>query len=203
MKPEPLMMLMLAFAVASPADAASRDDAIVAIRTYNYAQVSTERLANARATADRIFHDAGISLEWIDCRVPQSESGAACTTPLSEGRDLLLRLRDRAQNDSGNTTRIFALGTSMLDRGRGGGVMMTVDVSAIHTVVGPALLEVSAVLGRAIAHEIGHLLLGTPDHPTGGLMRARWSQDELRDLTPSHWRFSSGEAARMRRRIGR
>ena len=203
MKREPLMMLMLAFAGTSPTHAASRADATVAIRTYNYAQVSTERLATARTTADRIFHDAGISLEWIDCRVPQSESGAACTTPLSEGRDLALRLRESAQDDSGNTTRIFALGTSMIDRERGGGVMMTVDVSAIRTIVGTTLLDVSAVLGRAIAHEIGHLLLGTPDHPTGGLMRARWSQDELRGLKPSHWRFSSREAAQMLRRIGR
>lgn len=81
--------------------------------------------------------------------------------------------------------------------------MMTVDLSAIRAIVGTTLLDVSALLGRAIAHEIGHLLLGTADHPTGGLMRALWSQDELRGLKPSHWRFSSGEAARMLSRIVR
>jgi hypothetical protein len=35
------------------------------------------------------------------------------------------------------------------------------------------------VLGRALAHEIGHYLLGTREHSTSGLMRAAPRIDEL------------------------
>jgi hypothetical protein len=49
-----------------------------------------------------------------------------------------------------------------------------------------------------VAHEIGHLLLGTSKHSKEGLMRALWSHDELRGAKPTHWGFSAAEAARMR-----
>lgn len=34
-----------------------------------------------------------------------------------------------------------------------------------------------------MAHEIGHVLLGSADHASGGLMQARW--------TPAIWRLAS------------
>jgi hypothetical protein len=51
------------------------------------------------------------------------------------------------------------------------------------------------LLGRAIAHEIGHLLLGSTHHPVTGLMRDRWS---TRPGDSEDWLFSIGEAANMR-----
>jgi hypothetical protein len=59
-------------------------------------------------------------------------------------------------------------------------------------------MSVATLLGRAIAHEIGHLLLGSAEHPRLGLMRALWSHDELRGRKPAHWGFSAREAAQMR-----
>jgi hypothetical protein len=38
------------------------------------------------------------------------------------------------------------------------------------------------VLGRAVAHEIGHFLLGTPSHAASGLMRARIDAVSFADL---------------------
>jgi len=35
------------------------------------------------------------------------------------------------------------------------------------------------MLGRALAHELGHYLLGSKGHTAAGLMRARWSVDAL------------------------
>ena len=54
-----------------------------------------------------IFKRAGISLEWIECRVPDSVEGAACTEPLLAGRDIMLRLVDRPPSHG---ERIVALG---------------------------------------------------------------------------------------------
>ena len=107
----------------------------------------------------------------------------------------MLRLVDRtpAQGE-----RIVALGESMLDREQRGGVLMTVDLFPVRSVAGRASTSIWTLLGRAIAHEIGHLLLGSAEHPRLGLMRALWSHDELRGLKPAHWGFSAREAARMR-----
>jgi hypothetical protein len=54
------------------------------------------------------------------------------------------------------------------------------------------------VLGRALAHEIGHFLLRSRDHSTIGLMRARQSVADL--VAPERNRFtlSQDEGARLR-----
>ena len=46
--------------------------------------------------------------------------------------------------------------------------------------------SVSRMLGHAIAHEIGHLLLGDNSHSPGGIMVAPWSKQDL-------WRMSKGK----------
>jgi hypothetical protein len=177
-------------------EAAASLDATVTVRTYNYAQIPRARLANARVTVDAIFKGAKIALEWIDCRVPQS-GGASCTDPLRTGRELMLRLMDQP-HEPAYSRRVLTLGTSMLDLEQGGGVLMTIDLFPIRTIAEQASTDFPTLLGRAIAHEIGHLLLGTAQHPREGLMRARWLQDELRGLKPAHWEFSPREAADMR-----
>jgi len=188
-------MLMMAAANVGASEAASGARAAVAIRTYNYAAVSAEHLAAARQESARIFERAGIALEWIECRVPGGIDGAACTEPLLAGRDLMLRLVDR-QPVRGE--RIVPLGESMLDKEQRSGVLMTIDVLPVRAVAEQAFTAIPTLLGRAIAHEIGHLLLGSAAHPRSGLMRATWSRDELRGLKPAHWGFSAREAAQMR-----
>ena len=110
----------------------------------------------------------------------------------------MLRLVDRAHTQG---ERIVALGESMLDREQRGGVLMTIDMVPVRAVAQQASTAISTLLGRAVAHEIGHLLLGSAEHPRLGLMRALWSRDELRGLKPAHWGFSAREAAQMRQTL--
>ena len=56
------------------------------------------------------------------------------------------------------------------------------------------------LLGSAIAHELGHLLLATTSHGPAGLMRALWSQEEVRRRYSSDWTFAPAEIAAIRRR---
>jgi hypothetical protein len=191
------MSLLLATDVGS-IDAAPRPDARVAIRTYNYAAVATDQFTAAKTEAERIFKRAGIAIDWIECRVPGSVFGAACTEPLLAGRDLMLRLTERIPTDR---SRIVALGESMLDRDQRDGVLMTIDLFPVRAVASRTSAAMVTLLGRAIAHEMGHLLLRSADHPRIGLMRALWTTDELRGLKPAHWEFSSREAALMRQTL--
>ena len=182
------------------AGAATHADAVVTVRTYDYTQMPDGVLARARETTNAIFEGAGISIHWIDCRVP-TRDGAACTETFQPGRQLMLRLVESPIDDvrqGARAARTLPLGNSLLDHEARRGVLMTVDASPIRAIAEQASTEVSTVLGRAIAHEIGHLLLGTSDHPSQGLMRARWLQDELRGVRPARWTFSRHESAQMR-----
>jgi hypothetical protein len=201
MKKALIFMISLAAATSLPVEAASKTEATVVIRTYDYANVSSLELAAARTEAEHIFRSAGIAVEWTDCRVPGRTDGPACTEPLVAGRQLMLRLVDRTPVNTADTDRVMALGESMVDREARSGVLMTVDLFRVRTIAERASTGTPVLLGRAIAHEIGHLLLGSADHPRLGLMRAFWSHEELRGLKPANWGFSSREAAEMRQTL--
>lgn len=190
-----LMMLIVPGALSIKAAAPSEDT--VTVRTYNYAAVPIERLTLARFEAKQIFRRSRISIDWVDCRVPGSVSGSACTEALLPRRDLMLRLMDRPPTGD----RFVALGESMLDHADRSGVLMTIDIGTVRAIAAGAGMPMPTLLGRAIAHEIGHLLLGSGEHPGIGLMRARWSTDELRGVKPAHWGFSPREAAKMRQTL--
>jgi hypothetical protein len=196
-----LLVLMTLFAAAAAEAGASTFEATVAVRTYDYSNISGETLASARTEAGQIFRGARIEVKWIDCSVPGKMNGAPCTEPLVPGRDLMLRLVDRTPASIAEAQRVLALGESMVDVEERGGVLMTLDLFRVTTVAARANTGVALLLGRAIAHEIGHLLLGSAEHPRLGLMRALWSHDELRGLKPANWSFSSREAAQMRQTL--
>jgi hypothetical protein len=196
--------------------------AMVMIRTYNYMPVPADDIARARATADRTFQQAGISLQWVDCWVPspvrrsaereggsivnrpssivESPSQSACDQPLREGSDFVLRLVPSASADVTNhfSSRIVAMGSSLIDRDSRTGALATVDAELVLKIARGSGADFATLLGRAIAHEIGHLLLGHSRHSRDGLMRAIWSQDEIRGIRPANWQFSAAEAAEMR-----
>jgi len=54
------------------------------------------------------------------------------------------------------------------------------------------------LLGCVIAHELGHLLLGTASHSPAGLMSGVWQDAELQQAVRHNLFFTSGEGDRMR-----
>jgi hypothetical protein len=182
--------------------------ATVVIRSYNYAGVPAEDLANARLTAARIFQQAGIQVVWMDCATRSSivdrpssiVDRRSCEVPLREGMEFVLRLQGSAFEAANVSAAVrqVAMGSTVVDHDSGIGAMTTVDPGVVAAVALSASAQFSVLLGRAIAHEIGHLLLGHSRHSRSGLMRAIWSQEELRGIRPAGWQFSSVEAAQMR-----
>jgi hypothetical protein len=61
-------------------------------------------------------------------------------------------------------------------------------------------VDAHALLGRAIAHELGHLLMATSAHGPNGLMRPVWSQSEIRSRQIDDWIFRPREIAAIRAR---
>jgi len=66
--------------------------------------------------------------------------------------------------------------------------------SVRHLGIGAAPL-----LGRVLAHEVTHLLIGTQTHSTSGLMRATWSDSSLQVNSRQDWILSRQEATHIAR----
>jgi hypothetical protein len=81
-------------------------------------------------------------------------------------------------------------------------------VLALRTNVGAALkgvvldYELGIALGRVLAHEIGHVLLGAPYHDPAGLMRASIPPNELAVPARTAFRLTCSGVDRLRSRFG-
>jgi hypothetical protein len=57
------------------------------------------------------------------------------------------------------------------------------------------------ILGHAVAHEIGHLLLATDTHPLVGIMKETYNSDDLFAMAKGHLLFAPGESRVIRKTI--
>jgi hypothetical protein len=62
--------------------------------------------------------------------------------------------------------------------------------------------RLGTVLGRAVAHEIGHYLLDDGTHASHGLMRARFQPREFTDLRSGTFLLDVGSQRRIQERLG-
>jgi hypothetical protein len=82
-----------------------------------------------------------------------------------------------------------------------GDAVVLADAIQKRAVFGPT--NFADLLGLAIAHELGHLLLRSASHSVAGIMRARWTEKGLSADDRGYLRFTYGEAESMRREVRR
>ena len=62
-------------------------------------------------------------------------------------------------------------------------------------------VALSDILGNVMAHELGHLLLGSNSHSRAGIMRAHWQGEELHRLSRGNLWFTIEQASHMRGKL--
>jgi hypothetical protein len=144
----------------------------IAVTAYNHAAVAADVFGAAKSTLDRIFAAAGVALVWVD---------SAAKTPPDRVR---LVVRRRAEDPALRT-----MGQAIVERNSCGGIAF-VFYAVVLDQAHRAERDVSAVLGYAMAHELGHLLLPAPAHTHRGVMRPEWDGDDLRHLSDGSLAFS-------------
>jgi len=182
-------MFATALLAASPARATTPH---VVIRVYDMATGdAAARTAALRAAAQAIA-SAGVTVEWRDC----SRGGAAhpCRT-VRGARDLVVRILPASVPGADTAAE---LGFAPIDPSGRATVIATVYYDAVRRVASRTGLDPQALLGRAIAHEAGHLLLRAPGHGRSGLMRPLWTDAELAQNRPWDWAFSEEESRQLR-----
>jgi hypothetical protein len=190
------LLVALTTTVSSVVHAAPENTPQVAVqltvRVYDMAMVPAADQTAALRAAAGVLAVAGINTAWVTCGSSTAVGG--CERPLAGGEvSVRLARLPAAPNDG-----LLQLGYSLVNTQAGEGRLATVFVDRVEWLARPAGADSPTLLGLAIAHEIGHLLLGTNAHAASGLMRALWSRHELQHARNSDWLFLPAEASRMR-----
>ena len=173
----------------------------IPIRVFNRANVAKADLARALKVASAIFEEAGIAVSWAEGSADDHEStaldfsanggsNAACT-----GRrmgELHLALTTGPKTGVMPTTLGFALPCAKY------GSDASIFVDRCEAVMQNTLASFAKILGHAIAHEIGHVLLGANGHSPAGLMRARWDKADWQQVAAAHIPIAPADAVRMK-----
>jgi hypothetical protein len=175
----------------SAAEAGTVPSATVLV--YNYAAVPDSKLADAEVFAARSFRAAGIDLTWVDCATSQDDTGrfSACEQA-DRSRRLFLRIvpERMAAGISRSGQSEDTLGIALVSHA-------FVLYERVQQIASEWRIPEYMILGRTIAHELGHLLLGENSHTARGLMRSHF---DLLDLTleSAQFLFEPKQATRLR-----
>jgi hypothetical protein len=196
MKTAILGLAVLAFGI-FPKTLSAREDtqsSIVnlTISVFNDAGVEQSVWLQAQGRATEIMRHSGISLTWLACgssaiRMPDSNCSA-----ISYPAHLSVRLVPKASPVKGD---IF--GQTFQDAA-GEGNYVLIYYASMKAFRAATTVSTGELLGCVIAHELGHLLLGTASHSPAGLMSGVWQDAELQQAVHHNLYFTSGEGDRMR-----
>jgi hypothetical protein len=173
---------------------------VLVLRVFDRSGDSAESRQAAMLAADSILREADVTATWIDCSSgSRLASHAACTDPLGSG-ELAIRIAESPREEAPKGQR--ALGYSLIEP-EVGGTLATIFSDRVAWLAASSDARYTALLGRAVAHEIGHLVIGTSEHSPAGLMRAVWTSAELLRDEDNDWLFTIDDRSRLHRsRIG-
>jgi len=163
----------------------------VKVRVYKSPDVTDDVLQSALAVAAATFVAASVHIVWKVC------GPSECNTPPSPAERLVRLVR----SPPGGNLDPRCLGDAMIDVQKGIGVLATVYVDRVLDLVRRNDVDHPTLLGRTIAHEIGHLLLASNRHGTSGLMREIWAPQELLGSRAEDWVLRPAEVAAIRQRL--
>jgi hypothetical protein len=172
----------------------------VVVRVYDAARLGATVSGRVMAMAEGILRTAFFQVRWMPC-TRDAAVRAACRVPLGRdrARELVMRVVPMAPRATADDGR---LGDAMVAPSGPTGVLGTVYVDRVTALAVAAGTDRVVLLGRALAHEIGHLMLGSGNHAPDGLMRAVWTAGEVRRDRLADWRFAESDVRRMHQARG-
>ena len=193
-----LTILTALMITAASANAATPARARVQVRVYDTTVMPAADQTVALRAAAGVLAAAGIDVTWLMCGRSGGANPPACERPLDRGeRSVRLVQLPGVTSHRGE----LELGYSLVDTRAAAGALATVYADRVQWLAARASADFAGLLGMAVAHEIGHLLLGTNLHNTAGIMRAVWTTKEMQHHDASDWMFSPDESATMLRAL--
>ena len=158
---------------------------VVRVRVQIYSDLGAGILQRAERDAADIFRQSGIELRWLG--PGQLDGDRPPDIDLVILPDAMAR-KLRATPDQFGLAVFAGRAYIFLDR--------------LISFAKDELAPVNQLLGPAIAHELGHLLLGPNSHFTVGIMRGRWRKADVKNAFQGSLIFTAEQGQIMRRGIG-
>jgi hypothetical protein len=174
---------------------------------YNLANVRPSTLGRGLEEAARILAAAGVQTFWEpgdtdapEGRTVEMAAGAIAAHRGSDNRGFLVaRIVGRVPE----TLLPGALGFSLPSARDGVHVTMFYErIEGVARTV-PVPLDVAQILGNALAHEIGHVLLSSVQHSASGIMKAVWSRADYGNMAFRPLKFLPDEVAIVQEAVSR
>jgi hypothetical protein len=164
------------------------------IHVYDYAGIDPGVLAEAEAFAARIFQKAGLRTQWSNCRFSPTARRCAAVGGVTH---LYIRLLPEAMAGKlAASTRMLGLSVSTSPG------TFPVDAYVFAERLGVLGEQdrdrVPSLLGAAITHEVGHLLLAGNAHTVTGIMSAQLGPKEKKYALMGVLTFSRRQSEQIR-----
>ena len=165
------------------------------VSVFNDAGVAPSVWSQAQDRATEIMRRSGISLTWLDCGFRASRRPDSDCSAISYPTHLSVRVVRKV-----SPVKEDIFGQSFQDAA-GDGNYVLVYYASIEAFRSAATVPAGELLGCVVAHELGHLLLGSASHSATGLMSAVWQDAELRQAMRGNLFFTGDQGERMRFRF--
>src|SRR5262245_17839341 len=167
----------------------------VTVRVYDATALDGKMRQSALELAGTALAKASVEVTWRVCSGATAQA-SYCDVRLAPGELAIRIVRLATADERAGTMR---LGDAFVDGQIGRGVLATIYLDRVIRLADQSGADQRALLGRAIAHELGHLLMATSGHGPIGLMRGYWSQEEIRSGRPTDWMFAPRDADAIHR----
>jgi hypothetical protein len=175
-----IFLVLTAGRAASGADASPA----IAVHLTDYAHLHRSELRHAQEEVTRIYAAAGVRVVWVRPNDPLGMTG------INDLRVVILDKEMTKRKVASDQVPPTVLGQALPAARRAYIFSTRVTEVADQHASAPAI-----VLGRVIAHEIGHLLLENDGHADMGIMRSNLDMFTLVE------RFTAAQAAAIRRTL--
>ena len=172
------------------------------IHLYNLAEVPLDVLHGATKEAARILARAGIETIWQESPAAAIEAHIVDHTSHSEWQHRRPDIRNYLVVSIGlaGPSGPFpgALGYALPDAQAGVHAMIFYD--RVQKLTPPGIISLPNALGHGMAHEIGHVLLGSTEHSAAGIMKANWGRTDYQRAQAGSMEFSAAQGRVMQER---
>ena len=181
-----------------------RREPILHVHLYDQANVPRQTLDRAIEETVEILASAGVQsvFEPSDANSPESQTLDMTAPTLGQTPDVREFLVARIVRGG--------LPATVLPRMLGysfpwalNGVHVTIMYDRIEMAAMSVAPSLARILGSALAHEVGHVLLSSEQHSQSGVMKAVWSRVDYQHLAAHQLEFLPHEAAILRDEVSR
>jgi hypothetical protein len=164
------------------------------VRIYDLAKAPVATLEHALLVAGGILEAAGFQARW--------QPGSA-SAPEARVMDYSVSDSSRPRSPAGRPYLVVALltghpdtvcpgcmGFALPQAREGAHAIIFYDRVEKLCVASDIAPDIGTILGAVIAHELGHVLMGSEEHSPTGVMKARWGPKELRLISWNRLQFT-------------